>query len=141
MMTKKCIRCGEEKPLDGFPLRRVLRADGSRPHESVCKQCRSEENKAYYRAKKAKEALLKAEQGVNEPNRILSMREAAQQANQAFPLLSPAYWDVKAAMRAHGSFEFTLSHQYKSILADVPQPSNRQQGGGGIQARVARHRR
>lgn len=101
MTTKKCRRCGEEKPLDGFPLRRVLRADGSRPHESVCKQCRSEENKAYYRAKKAKEALLKAEQGVNEPNRILSMREAAQMANQAFPLLSPEFWDVDAAKRAH----------------------------------------
>lgn len=99
MTTKKCIRCGEEKPLDGFPLRRVLRADGSRPHESVCKQCRSEENKAYYRAKKAKEALLKAEQGVNEPNRILSMREAAQMANQAFPFLSPEFWNTGADKR------------------------------------------
>lgn len=100
MTTKKCTKCGEEKTLDGFLLRRVLRADGSRSPGSVCKQCRSEENKAYYRAKKAKEALLKAEQGVWS-NRILSMREAAQMANQAFPLLSPDYWDVKAAMRAH----------------------------------------
>lgn len=101
MTTKKCIRCGEEKPLDKFPLRRALRADGSRPYETVCKQCRSEESKAYYRARKAKQALLKAEQGGSEPNEILSMREAAQMANQAFPLLSPAYWDVEASKRAH----------------------------------------
>lgn len=101
MTTKKCSRCGKEKPLDKFPFRRVLRADGSRPYATVCKQCRSEENKAYYHARKAKQALLKAEQGGSESNGILSMREAAQMANQAFPLLSPAYWNTGAAKRVY----------------------------------------
>ena len=101
MTTKKCIRCGEEKPLDGFPFRRVLRADGSRPYESVCKQCRSEENKAYYRAKKAKLALLETEKIDKEIDMTLSMREAARKANQKFPLLSPVYWNTGAAKRVY----------------------------------------
>lgn len=29
------------------------------------------------------------------------MREAAQMANQAFPLLSPAYWNTGAAKRVY----------------------------------------
>lgn len=100
-MMKACSRCGEEKPLDGFPLRRTLRADGSRPYESVCKQCRSEENKAYYRAKKARQALLEAEKVDKKIEMTLSMREAAQMANQAFPLLSPAFWNTGAAKRVY----------------------------------------
>ncbi|WP_315399143.1 hypothetical protein [Neisseria sicca] len=31
----------------------------------------------------------------------ISMREAAQMANQAFPLLSPAYWNTGAAKRVY----------------------------------------
>lgn len=100
-MKKVCARCGEEKPLDKFPFRRVLLADGSRPYATVCKQCRSEENKAYYRARKAKQALLEAEKVDEKIEVTLSMREAAQMANQAFPLLSPAYWDAGAAKRVY----------------------------------------
>ena len=100
-MMKVCSRCGEEKPLDKFPLRRVLRVDGSRPYESFCKQCRNEENKAYYRARKARQALLYAEKVDKKIEITLSMREAAQMANQAFPLLSPAYWNTGAAKRVY----------------------------------------
>lgn len=101
MTTKKCSRCEEEKPLDKFPFRRVLRADGSRPYATVCKQCRSEESKAYYHARKAKQALLEAEKVDEKIEVTLSMREAAQMANEAFPILSPAYWTTGAAKRVY----------------------------------------
>ena len=101
MTTKKCIRCGEEKPLDKFPYLQKLRVDGSRGRMAECKACRCERVKAYNRAKKAKLAELEIKRVEETVKTALSMREAAQQANQAFPLLSPAYWDVKAAMRAH----------------------------------------
>ena len=55
MDTKKCTRCGEEKPLNKFP---------------------------YLQNKTA-----------------LSMREAAQMANQAFPILSPEFWNTGADKR------------------------------------------
>jgi hypothetical protein len=100
-MMKVCSRCGEEKPLDKFPLRRALRADGSRPYATVCKQCRSEESKAYYHARKAKQALLEAEKVDKKIEVTLSMREVARMANQAFPLLSPAYWNTGAAKRVY----------------------------------------
>jgi len=101
MTTKKCTRCGEEKPLDKFPYLQKLRADGSRGYMAECKACKCERVKAYYRAKKAKLAELEIKWAEEAVKTALSMREAAQQANQAFPILSPAYWDVKAAMRAH----------------------------------------
>lgn len=101
MTTKKCTRCGEEKPLDKFPYLQKLRVDGSRGRMAECKACRCERVKAYNRAKKAKLAELEIKRVEETVKTALSMREAAQQANQAFPLLSPAYWDVKAAMRAH----------------------------------------
>lgn len=100
-MMKVCSRCGEEKPLDEYPYRRRARADGSRYREPVCKQCRSEENKAYYREKKARQALLDAEKVDKKIEMALSMREAARKANQAFPLLSPAYWNTGAAKRVY----------------------------------------
>lgn len=101
MDTKKCTRCGEEKPLDKFPFRRVLRAYGSRPYATVCKQCRNEESKAYYHARKAKQALLEAEKVDEKIEVTLSMREAAQMANEVFLLLSPVYWNTGAAKRVY----------------------------------------
>ncbi|WP_016686377.1 hypothetical protein [Neisseria sicca] len=101
MTTKKCTRCGKEKPLDKFLYLQKLRADGSRGRMAECKACKCERVKAYYRAKKAKLAELEIKQAEEAVKTALSMHEAAQQANQAFPLLSPAYWDVGAAMRAH----------------------------------------
>ena len=101
MTTKKCIRCGEEKPLDGFPYLQRLRVDGTRGYMAECKACKSDRGKAYYRAKKAKLAELEIKRAEEAVKTALSMREAAQMANKAFPLLSPAYWDVKAVMRAH----------------------------------------
>ena len=101
MDTQKCTRCGEEKPLDKFPFRSSLRADGSRPYATVCKQCRNELSKAYYHARKAKQALLEAEKVDKKIEVTLSMREDAQMANQAFPLLSPAYWNTGAAKRVY----------------------------------------
>ena len=101
MTTKKCINCGEEKPLDKFPYLQKLRVDGSRGYMAECKACKCERVKAYYRAKKAKLAELEIKRVEEAVKTALSMREAAQQANQAFPILSPAYWDVGAAMRAH----------------------------------------
>lgn len=101
MTTKKCINCGEEKPLNKFPYLQKLRADGTRGHMAECRACKSERTKTYYRAKRAKLAELEIKRAEEVITTALSMREAAQMANQAFPLLSPAYWDVGAAMRAH----------------------------------------
>ena len=101
MTTKKCTRCGEEKPLDKFPYLQKLRVDGTRGRMAECKACKCERVKACYRAKKAKLAELEIKRTEEKVKTALSMREAAQMANQAFPLLSPAYWDVGAAMRAH----------------------------------------
>ena len=101
MTTKKCTRCGEEKPLDKFPYLQKMRVDGSRGWMAECKACKCERTKAYYRDKKAKQAELEIKRAEETVKTALSMREAAQQANQAFPILSPAYWDVKAAMLAH----------------------------------------
>ena len=101
MTTKKCINCGKEKPLDKFPYLQKLRVDGSRGYMAECKACKCERVKAYYRAKKAKLAELEIKRAEEAVKTALSMREAAQMANQAFPILSPAYWDVGAAMRAH----------------------------------------
>ena len=101
MTTKKCRRCGEEKPLDKFPYLQRLRVDGTRGYMAECKACKSERTKTYLRAKKAKQAELEIKRAEEAVKTALSMREAARKANQAFPLLSPAYWDVGAAMRAH----------------------------------------
>lgn len=94
MTTKKCIGCGEEKPLDKFPYLQKLRADGSRGRMAECKACKCERVKAYYRAKKAKLAELEIKRAEEAVKTALSMREAAQMANQAFPLLSPEFWNT-----------------------------------------------
>lgn len=83
------------------PYLQKLRVDGLRGYMAECKACKCERVKAYYRDKKAKLAALEIKRAEEVIKTALSMREAAQMANQAFPLLSPAYWDVKAAMRAH----------------------------------------
>ena len=57
--------------------------------------------KAYYHARKAKQALLEAEKVDEKIEVTLSMREAAQMANEAFPILSPAYWTTGAAKRVY----------------------------------------
>lgn len=101
MTTKKCIRCGEEKPLEKFSYLAKPRVDGTRGYMAECKACRSERTKTYLRAKKAKQAELEIKRAEEAIKTALSMREAAQMANQAFPLLSPAYWDVAAAKRTH----------------------------------------
>lgn len=101
MTTKKCINCGEEKPLDKFPYLQKLRADGSRGYMAECKACKCERAKAYYRAKKAKLAELEIKRAEEAVKTALSMREAAQQENQTFPLLSPAYWNTGAAKRVY----------------------------------------
>lgn len=101
MTTKKCSKCGEEKPLDGFAYLQKLRVDGTRGRMAECKACKCERVKAYNRAKKAKLAELEIKRAEEVIKTALSMHEAAQMANQAFPLLSPAYWDVEAAKRAH----------------------------------------
>lgn len=99
MTTKKCSRCGEEKPLDKFPYLQKLRADGTRGHMAECRACKSERTKAYLRAKKAKLAALEIKRAEETIKPALSMREAAQMANQAFPLLSPEFWNTGADKR------------------------------------------
>ncbi len=101
MTTKKCIRCGEEKPLDKFPYLQKLRADGTRGHMAECKACKSERTKTYLRAKKAKQAELEIKRAEETVKTALSMREAAKMANQAFPFLSPTYWNTGAAKRVY----------------------------------------
>ena len=99
MTTKKCIRCGEEKPLDKFLYLQKPRADGTRGHMAECRACKSERTKAYLRAKKAKLAALEIKRAEETIKTALSMREAAQMANQAFPLLSPEFWNTGADKR------------------------------------------
>jgi len=100
-MMKVCSRCGEEKPLDGFAYLQKLRVDGTRGRMAECKACKCERVKACYRAKKAKLAELEIKRTEEKVKTALSMREAAQMANQAFPLLSPAYWNTGAAKRVY----------------------------------------
>lgn len=94
MTTKKCIRCGEEKPLSEYH-KSGLDAYGNSMFKSKCKVCVSIEAK-YYRENN-KEALKQKCQEMREraaPDVSILMREAARMANQAFPLLSPAYWNT-----------------------------------------------
>lgn len=101
MTTKKCIRCGEEKPLSEYH-KSGFDAYGNSTLKSRCKHCCSIEAK-YYRENN-KEALKQKRQELREkaaPDVGVLMREAARMANQAFPILSPAFWDVDAAKRAH----------------------------------------
>lgn len=101
MTTKKCIRCGEEKPLSEYH-KSGLDAYGNSMFKSKCRECVSIEAK-YYRENN-KEALKQKRQELRAkaaPDVSILMREAARMANQAFPLLSPAYWDVEAAKRAY----------------------------------------
>lgn len=100
-MMKVCSRCGEEKPLSEYH-KSGLNAYGNSMFKSKCKVCVSIEAK-YYRENN-KEALKEKRQELREksaPDVGVLMREAAQMANQAFPILSPAFWDVDAAKRAH----------------------------------------
>ena len=100
-MMKVCSRCGEEKPLEEFH-RAGLDAYGNNTYKSRCKDCCSIEGR-YYR-EKHKEALKEKHQELREkaaPDVGVLMREAAQMANQAFPLLSPAHWNTGAAKRVY----------------------------------------
>ena len=100
-MKKVCSRCGEEKPLEEFH-RAGLDAYGNSMFKSKCKECVSIEAK-YYRERN-KEILKQKRQELREKTAAdvgVLMREAAQMANQAFPLLSPAYWNTGAAKRVY----------------------------------------
>ena len=100
-MMKVCIGCGEEKPLSEFH-KSGLDAYGNSMFKSKCKVCVSIEAK-YYRENN-KEALKQKRQELREKtaaNVGVLMREAARKANQAFPLLSPAYWNTGAAKRVY----------------------------------------
>lgn len=100
-MNKVCARCGEEKPLSEFHKSGVD-AYGNSMFKSKCKDCCSIEGR-YYREKNKE--ILKQKRDELRTGVVVDicaeMREAAQMANQAFPLLSPAYWDVEAAKQAH----------------------------------------
>ncbi len=100
-MMKVCARCGEEKPLDEYH-QAGINAYGNKRYKSRCKDCCSIEGR-YYREKNKE--ILKQKRDELRIGVVVDicaeMREAAQMANQAFPLLSPAYWDVEAAKRAH----------------------------------------
>jgi hypothetical protein len=99
MTTKKCIRCGEEKPLSEYH-KSGLDAYGNSTLKSKCKVCVSIEAK-YYRENN-KETLKQKRQELRAkaaPDVSILMREAARMANQAFPLLSPEFWNTGAAKR------------------------------------------
>lgn len=101
MTTKKCIRCGEEKPLSEYH-KSGLDAYGNSMFKSKCKVCVSIEAK--YCRENNKEALKQKRQELREKAAVdmgVLMREAAQQANQVFPLLGPAYWNTGAAKRVY----------------------------------------
>ena len=100
-MNKVCARCGEEKPLSEYH-KCGLDAYGNSTFKSKCKVCVSIEAK-YYRENN-KEVLKQKRQELREkaaPDVGVLMREAARKANQAFPLLSPAYWNTGAAKRVY----------------------------------------
>lgn len=100
-MMKVCSRCGEEKPLSEYH-KSGLDAYGNSTFKSKCKVCVSIEAK-YYRENN-KEALKEKRQELRASKNVdlgILMREAAQMANQAFPLLSPAYWNAGAAKRVY----------------------------------------
>lgn len=100
-MNKVCARCGEEKPLSEYH-KSGLDAYGNSMFKSKCKDCCSIEGR-YYR-EKHKEALKEKRQELCASKNVdlgILMREAAQMANQAFPLLSPAYWNTGAAKRVY----------------------------------------
>ena len=100
-MMKVCSRCGEEKPLSEYH-KSGLDAYGNSTFKSKCKVCVSIEAK-YYRENN-KEALKEKRQELRASKNVdlgILMREAAQTANQAFPLLSPAYWNAGAAKRVY----------------------------------------
>ncbi len=100
-MMKVCSRCGEEKPLSEYH-KRGLDAYGNSMFKSKCKDCCSIEGR-YYRERN-KEALKQKRQELREksaPDVGVLMRESAQMENQAFPLLSPAYWNTGAAKRVY----------------------------------------
>lgn len=100
-MMKVCSKCGVEKPLEEFH-RAGLDAYGNNTYKSRCKDCCSIEGR-YYR-EKHKEALKEKRQELRASKNVdlgILMREAAQMANQAFPLLSPAYWNTGAAKRVY----------------------------------------
>ena len=96
-MTKVCIRCGEEKPLSEYH-KSGLDAYGNSTFKSKCKECVRIENKYYREILKRKQDELRIGKAVDVS---ISMREAARKANQAFPLLSPAYWTTGAAKRVY----------------------------------------
>lgn len=101
MTTKKCIRCGEEKPLSEYH-KSGLDAYGNSTFKSKCKECCSIEGR-YYREKN-KETLKQKRDELRTGKVVdvsISMREAARKANQEFPLLSPAYWNTGAAKRVY----------------------------------------
>ena len=100
-MMKVCSRCGEEKPLEEFH-RAGLDAYGNSMFKSKCKDCCSIEGR-YYREKN-KEILKQKRDELSIGKAVdicAEMREAARKANQAFPLLSPAYWNTGAAKRVY----------------------------------------
>lgn len=100
-MKKVCSRCGVEKPLDEY-YRAGISVYGNKLYKSKCKDCCRIEGR-YYR-KNDKEALKQQRQELREkaaPDVGVLMREAARNANQAFPLLSPAYWNTGAAKRVY----------------------------------------
>ena len=100
-MMKVCSRCGEEKLLDEFH-RTGLDAYGNNAYKSRCKDCCSIEGR-YYREKN-KEILKQKRDELSIGKAVdicAEMREAARKANQAFPLLSPAYWNTGAAKRVY----------------------------------------
>lgn len=100
-MMKVCSRCGEKKPLDEYHQAGIS-AYGNQLYKSRCKDCCSIEGR-YYREKHKE--ILKQKRDELRIGKVVDicveMREAAQMANQAFPLLSPAYWNTGAAKRVY----------------------------------------
>lgn len=100
-MMKVCSRCGEEKPLEEYHQAGVS-ACGNQLYKSRCKDCCSIEGR-YYREKNKE--ILKQKRDELRIGKVVDicaeMREAAQMANQAFPLLSPVYWNTGAAKRVY----------------------------------------
>lgn len=95
---KTCPKCGEEKPLVGFYLRR-----NGRPSDAKCKACISVERKVQYHADPEKFRALKRAYNLKFGDRIRRYRQANQEriaaTQRAYHLANPekvARWNANA---------------------------------------------
>lgn len=87
-MTKKCTRCGEEKPISEFSKMALNKHDGLAWN---CKACAAKNNKKWRAANKEKVKADKAAYEIKNKERIKAWRMAWREANAEY---LKCYWDI-----------------------------------------------